>query len=132
GAGYTNASVVTMVTSTGIGFQGYPIIQSPTGGGTTGPLVGIIVVDGGHDYDPTDTVNVTVGAGATFEVELSEASGNYPRTSAIFQQRQVYAATFNEPMTVFGSKVGKFKNFDTSSIVRDDDEYEHDIDSSVI
>lgn len=129
---FDNATVIGITSATGAGFVGYPIIQQSTSGSSTGPLVAILVIDGGHDYKDTDTVTATVGTTATFELKLTPASGNNPRVSAIFQQRQLYAATDNKPLTAFGSKPGKFSNFDAAAIVLDDDAYEHEIDASVV
>lgn len=128
---YTNSAVVGITSATGSGFIGYPIVQIDFND-TTGPLVGIVIVDPGHDYRDTDTVTVSVGSGANFDLVVGELTGNFPRVSTTFQQREIYAGTDNDPMTVWGSQPGKFSNFDTSSIVLDSDSYEHEIDGSVV
>lgn len=128
---YTNNSVVAITSATGSGFVGFSIVQVDFDN-AVGPLVGIQVVDPGHDYRSTDTVTVSIGTGGTFELVVDELVGNNPRVSATFQQRQVYAGTDNDPETVWGSQPGKFRNFDVSPIVKDDDSYEHEIDASVV
>jgi hypothetical protein len=126
GTGYTKASTVSITTSTGSGFAGYPVVNS------AGTLLHIVVTKQGESYDPADTVVVSGGSAATFTLHLTEATGNNPRVSAVFQQRQVYAATENEPLTVFGSKPDQFANFDVSQIVKEDDSYEFEIDSDEV
>lgn len=126
GAGYTNASVVSITTGTGTGFIGYPVINS------AGNLVAIQVINGGKGYISADTVNVTVGAGATFSKTLSPATGNNPAVSSVFQQRKVYAATDNDPLTLWASKPGDFENMDVDIIIQEDDSYEFDIESDEV
>jgi hypothetical protein len=125
GTGYSDTSTVGITTSTGTGFTGFAVTVG-------GAVVAIVVQSAGENYDPADVVTVSGGTGATFELILGEPDGNFPRTASTFQQRQVYSATDNEPITVFGSKPGKFSNFDYSSVTVDSDEYEHEIDSSVV
>lgn len=50
-----------------------------------------------------------------------EGAGNYPATSAYYQQRQMYAGTDNDPETVFGSQSANYKNFTTRSPLQADD-----------
>lgn len=69
---------------------------------------------------------------AEFEVVVGPASGNDPAISAMFQQRQVYGATINAPLTIYGSQSGRFSNFDVSRIVKDNDSIEFEIESSLV
>lgn len=126
GAGYTNASVVSITTGTGSGFVGYPVVNS------AGVLLAIVIENMGQGYISADTVNVSVGAGATFTKTLGEASGNYPGVSTVFQQRKVYSASNNDPLTVWGSKPAQYDNFDTADIIQEDDSYEFEIDSDEV
>lgn len=70
-------------------------------------------VDIGYDIDLTDT-----------PPRISEdfnASGDYPSCITYFQQRLVVANTDNDVEKVFGSKIGGFYDFSTSSPIQDDD-----------
>lgn len=126
GSGYTNASVVSITTSTGSGFVGYPVVNS------SGALLAIVIENSGEDYADTDTVSVSIGSSATFSITLGDASGNYPGVSSVFQQRKIYAASTNDPLTVWGSKPAQYENFDTADIILDDDSYEFEIDSDEV
>lgn len=125
GTGFTAASVVTVTDPDGSGFVGYPVVES---GGT---LAGIVVVNEGEGYT-SPIVSVNVGTGATFAVELSSSSGNYPAVSSVFQQRQIYAGTISAPLGIWGSRPRRFNNFDTSPIVVDNDSYEFEIDAAKV
>lgn len=60
------------------------------------------------------------------------ASSNYPGVSTIFQQRQIYAGSYDQPLTVWGSRPGFYSNFDVSPVTVDNDAYEFDIDSPLV
>lgn len=126
GTGYSKTSTVSITTSTGTGFAGYPVVNS------AGKLLAIVVTKSGKDYVSSDTVSVSGGSGATFNLVLTPAEGNDPRVSTVFQQRKVFAATENEPLTVFGSRPDQLSNFDVSQIVQEDDAYEFEIDSDEV
>jgi hypothetical protein len=126
GTGYTNASTVSISTATGSGFVAYPIVNAG------GNVVGIKILNGGSGYKTTDTITVSGGTGATFSLTVSEATGNYPAISNIIQQRQIYAATENGPLTIYGSKPGAFSNFDVSTVSNASDAYEFIVDSETI
>lgn len=126
GAGYTKASTVTITTATGTGFVGFPVVNA------AGKLLAIVVTKGGSGYLPADTVVVSAGAGATTVLHLTAATGNNPRVASVFQQRQIYAATENDPLTVWGSRPGEPDNFDVSQITQEDDSYEFEIDSDEV
>ena len=52
---------------------------------------------------------------------LFASAGNFPRSSATYQQRRFFANTDNNPDAIFGSRVGYPHNFTISSPLQDDD-----------
>ena len=129
GSNYTNGSVVSVTDpnpSAG-GFVGYAIVATTTVS-STGPIVGIIIVNEGHDYT-NPSFSVTIGSGAVLEGHLGPATGNYPAISTVYQQRQLYAAPDELPLTIFGSKPGQLSNFSISEILIANDAFEHTLDS---
>lgn len=125
GTGYDKLSTVTVTDATGSGFEGFPVVSK------TGQLLAIVVVNSGQDYT-APVVTVSIGAGAVLSVELTEADGNKPAVGCVFQQRQVYASTFNRPLGIIGSRIGLYNNFDVSTLVLANDSYSFDIDSDII
>lgn len=123
GSGYSNTSTVSI--TGGTGFVGQPVVSG-------GVLLGIVVVKGGKGYSGSSVVSVSGGTGATVVVELSPAAGNNPAVSTVFQQRQVFAATDNDPLTVWGSKPKLYNNFDYSVIPAASDSYEFELDSDEV
>jgi hypothetical protein len=69
--------------------------------------------DDGITPDVTDTPPITRNP--------FPSAGNYPSTTAYYQQRAVFAATNNEPEKVWLSKSGSYKNFTYRSPIQDDD-----------
>lgn len=129
GAGYTPTSVVDVdgAGSTGSGFVGRVIVDD------SGTIVNVEVLSGGSGYVEPITVSFTgVGAGATATAEVRPMTGTYPALSAIFQQRQVYAASENAPITVWGSQYKRFDNFSFSELALDSDSYEMTLDTAAI
>lgn len=124
GSGYTAATAVHV--SGGTGFLGYAIVNA------SGAIIGVVVLKGGTGYTDSSVVTFTVGSGATADVDAGPATGTYPTLSARFQQREIYAATINEPLTIFGSRPGDLGNFDVSRVIADDDAYSHEIDSDEV
>jgi hypothetical protein len=106
-AGTVTSAVVTINTSTGSGAQLSPVIVGST-------LFAILVVEGGQNYSPNDTITVSVtgGGSATATLILGPQSGTYPGCVAYFQQRRAYGFTLNQPDTYFMSQTGAFTNFD--------------------
>ncbi len=100
----------------------------------SGVIVNVNILNEGKNYNfpPTSTVTVTgAGSGADIELvgtdDLGEAY-TWPGVNVIYQQRQLYAATFSRPTTIWGSQIGSsFSNFDTSSNVVDSDAFEFDL-----
>lgn len=58
--------------------------------------------------------------------------GEWPSISTVFQQRQIYASSYNKPMTFWASQVKRFSNFDTSKFTVDSDSYEFEVDASQV
>jgi hypothetical protein len=56
-------------------------------------------------------------------------AGNYPGCCAFYEQRFVTARPNNAPDTIFGSQIGRYKNFNTSHEIRDDDSWEFTLNS---
>lgn len=127
GTGYDKNDTVAL-TGTGTGWAGFLIVND------AGEIVGVVTTKRGKNYTGTPTVVVTTagGSGATFAVDLGATSGTDPRVSTIYQQRQVYAGTDEDPLTVWGSRPGRFSNFDRSRITNDADSYEHEVASEEV
>jgi len=51
----------------------------------------------------------------------ADASDDTPSTASYFQQRLMFANSINDPEKVWGSRIGQFKNFNTSTVVQSDD-----------
>lgn len=126
GSGYSYNDTITWPAG-GSGAYGY--VVTPTGG--SGGVNQIDIWDGGKDYTGT-TIDVASGSGADIDAVLSPATGNNPHCAAIFQQRQVYGATDEFPLRLFGSQPGYFSNFNFSDAAQDDDSYEFDIDAEQV
>jgi hypothetical protein len=125
GTGYTTSSVLSITDPTGTGFSGYAVISS------AGQVLGAIVVNGGKNYT-APVVNLSIGTGTVFTTEVGPVGQNYPAVSAVFQQRQVYAGTLSAPLGIWGSRPKRFNNFDTSSIVVDNDSYDFEVDAAKV
>lgn len=124
GAGYSRTSTVSA--SIGTGFVGEVVVNNP------GNLLGIIVRKGGSGYTGATVLSVSGGAGAAVSVFLTPASGNNPAVSTIFQQRQVFLATLNDPLTLWASRPKKFENFDVSQVIAPNDSYSFELDSEEV
>lgn len=126
GSGYTKASVVSFTGGGGSGAAAYPVVDA------AGNVVAIVMTKGGSGYTSDPTVSVSVGTGATFTVTRSPTSGNNPALNSVFQQRKIYAATPNQPLTIFGSRPRRFNNFDVSAITLANDSYEFELDADEV
>lgn len=124
GSGYDAASAITM-DGGGTGFDGQVIVDD------SGAIVNVIIKNGGDGY-VAPTVTFGTGTGATATVVARAVSGTYPALSCIFQQRQVYAASLNQPITLWGSQYKRFGNFNSSDYVLDSDAFEFDLDTAAI
>ena len=127
GAGYpTFGSTITITDPDGTGFVGEVIIDD------AGDVVNVVIKSGGTGYTAPVVSFGGGGAGATATATVRELVGTYPALSAIYQQRQVYAASANQPITIWGSQIKRFSNFSSSPLVLDSDSYEFDLDTAAI
>ncbi len=124
GAGYSETDTLT-VTGGGTGFDAQLIVDD------TGAIVNVVIKNGGSGY-VAPTATASTGAGATFVVTARPVVGTYPALSCIFQQRQIYAASQNAPITIWGSQYRRFGNFSASTFVIDSDSFEFDLDTPAI
>lgn len=125
GSGYSSSSSVVVSGGGGTGFRGVPVVNY--GGG----IIGVRILDRGSGY-VNPTVSFTSGSGATATATAAELTGVFPSISATFQQRQLYAATLEEPLTIWGSKIRKPSNFDYSDVTIESDAYEFEIDAEKV
>lgn len=109
GSSYTSPPTVSIVDPTGAGFRARTVIES-------GAVVSIIIDEAGEGYsNPTVVFSGGGGSGATADAEFTALSGTFPSVSTYFQQRKYYAASLNQPATLWASKPGQFTNFDYAS-----------------
>lgn len=141
-APFTDGTVLNIVCTTpGINYLKNSVVSisdpNPLAAGFIGQVIlnanlttiaGILIISGGQGYT-APTITVANGTGAVFAVEVQASSGNNPACSTIFQQRKIYGATVNHPLTVYGSQPGQLDNFSTSDILIASDSYSHEIDS---
>src|SRR5690606_1606303 len=134
------------ITTQGSSYSSKHVSITVSGGGGSGAILLPIIVDGklvsvqilhpGSGYTSAPTLTLDDGggggSGAAMTAVIGDDSGMFPTTSTIFQQRQVYAGSFNSPLTLWGSKPGQFSNFDTSDIVVSDDAFEFELDASTV
>ncbi len=124
GTNYTRASTITVTHSTGTGAVLYPIVDD-------GKLVGVYIADGGKNYTATGiSFSISGGTSGAIAAEFSEPSGNFPAVSFTFQQRAGYAATRNNPMTVWCSRLEEGDNFAAAQILDATDPYSYTLDAN--
>ena len=125
GTGYGD-DVTMSLSGGGTGFIGWPIVER-------GRIIGVYIAHHGEGYTaPALTLgNTGGGTGASFTVNLTDATGTYPSCSFRFQGRDGYAGSKSEPMTVWASRVRNF-DFSLSDPVTDDDPFEHTLDASEV
>ena len=128
GSSYEMTDTVTISDPDGTGFVGYLIIEIASGA-INGPIAGVLIVNRGRGYTNPTVVVSAGGAGAALTATTTPLTGNNPNCAALFQQRQLYGATANRPLSIFGSRPGRLSNFDQSQVVTDGDPYEHVIDA---
>lgn len=126
GSGYAAGSSVTLTDATGSGFLGRAVVDD------SGSIVSVKVVLPGEGYT-NPTINFGGGGiGAAGTVEVRDLVGTYPALSAIYQQRQIYAASEINPITVWGSQYKRFNNFNFSESALDTDSFEFNLDTPAI
>lgn len=136
GSGYdTNPQNTTIVVTTYPGDPApvtpaviYPVMGSNVALSTTG-VVGLWIADPGQGYlhPPTISTTSTSGGGFAATVTLNPQSGTYPSVAGLFQQREIYAGTLNQPSTLWGSRSGAPNDFRVRNPVVDDDSFEFTI-----
>lgn len=125
GAGYADfATSLTITDPTGLGFRSQVVVSD------TGAIANVISKYSGQGY--TAPVISFGGGGATAVANIRPLTGTYPALSKVFQQRQIYAASINDPITIWGSRVKQFSNFASSDFVLDNDAFEFTLDSAAI
>ena len=116
GSGYTSATI-SITSASGTGFVGQVVV-----GPDSGQVLAVIIQNNGMWYQPGDVAVISGdGTGATVAIAVGPQVGTYPGVVAYFQQRLVYASTWNAPDTYWMSKPGSFKNFDSAIPVVDND-----------
>lgn len=126
GSGYTDFSAAINITDpTGSGFVGHVVVDDD------GKVATVVVKYGGTGYT-APVISFTGGSGATATAEVRELTGTYPALSTVFQQRQTYAASENDPIDIWGSRIKQFSNFASSDFVFDDDSFNFTLDSKAI
>lgn len=123
GTGYSTGATVS-VSGGGSGFSGFPIVNN-------GSIIGVQIVNGGSGY-VSPVVSFTGGTGATATATVGASTGIFPRVSVVFQQRDVYAGSHNDPLTLWGSVPGQFSLFDVSRVSAADDSFELEVDSAQV
>jgi hypothetical protein len=123
GTGYTSAPTVTAAGG-GTDFSARAIIND------AGTVVSVVILNGGNGYtNPTISFTGGAGSGAAATAVARPLTGTYPALSNIFQQRQLYAASIEDPITIWGSQTGRFENFNASENVIATDSYEFTLDA---
>lgn len=132
------------VTNGGTGWVAFSTFVSASGGGgsgfvgkvivdSSGVIIKVEVVDPGTGYSANPTISFTgAGSGATATATVKGSTGIYPALSTVFQQRQIYAASFNDPVRIWGSQIKRFNSFNSGSPPIDSDAYEFDLDTASI
>lgn len=125
GSGYTSTTTVG-VTGGGSGFVGRVIVDD------SGAIVQVDVMNGGSGYVSPSVSFTGAGTGATATATARATSGTYPALSAIYQQRQIFASSILDPITIWGSQYKRFDNFNYSANVLDSDSFEFNLDTAAV
>jgi hypothetical protein len=129
GATYpVGATTATITDPNGATASIIPVLSTNTAGGT-GSVIGFVIRAAGAGITNGAAIVVTGagGAGFTGTVVTSASTGAEPGVSAYFQQRRIYAGSYNAPLTLNGSRVAQYNNFDISNPVVDSDAYQFTI-----
>jgi hypothetical protein len=119
GSGYDgNFATVSVSGGGGSGFVGIPIVSS-------GAVIGVKILNPGSGYvSPTVTINPNgFGSGATATAVARAAFGTYPSCAAKVQQRRVRAGTNNNPLGIYGSRIGEPDAYNSSNVGLASDPY---------
>lgn len=115
GSGYTSPPTVTITDPTGSGFMARTVIEA-------GAVVAIIIDNAGINYsNPLVSFSGGGGSGATATATFGPLTGTYPSVTTYFQQRQYYAASLNQPDTLWASRPGQYTNFDYATPITSGD-----------
>lgn len=76
-------------------------------------------------FKPSGSVATSSGILAT----VNDTIGTYPAVSCVYQQRQLYAASYDKPTTIWGSQIKLFSNFDVTANLVDSDSFEFSLDT---
>jgi hypothetical protein len=117
-----DSTTIAVTDGTGSGAVIYPVLNNNVAGGV-GAITGLFIARRGSGY--TAPTLSALGGGTTFTATLtrSPASGGNPAVVGLFQQRQVYASSLNQPNTLWASRPGHFNDFRTNNPVIDSDAY---------
>lgn len=127
GSGYTDFTAgISIADPTGSGFVAYVVVDD------NGAIASVNVQCEGSDYSAPVISFTGGGTGATATATTRALSGTYPALSGVFQQRQIYAASENDPITIWGSRIKQFSNFASSDYVLDDDAFEFTLDTAAV
>lgn len=124
GTGYSQNSTCTM-SGGGTGFIGVPVVIN-------GIVTAVRIIARGKNYVSPTISFAGGGTGAAATVTATPLVGQNPSISTIFQQRQLYASTANNPLTLWASHPGLLSNFDFSDITIESDAYEFEVDSAEV
>lgn len=123
GSDYPFAAPITV--SGGTGFRGFAVT------GSNGEISSVIIQRDGQGYTAGSTVSAAGGTGATFKLTVRNTRNeNNPSISTLFQQRQMYAASLENPLTLWGSQIRRYNIFTDDGT--DSGGYEFELDSSEV
>lgn len=92
----------SVTTSTGSGFDGYPVVANITNNNDAGQVIGFVITNPGHDYQPSDTIAFTDSGGGKafgfYTVSANAADGNLLHLNGVTLtfRRATAAPGFNE------------------------------------
>jgi hypothetical protein len=86
-----------------------------------GGLWGFLATTESLQFDDIGEFLPNFNDGPPVFVNPFDSPGNFPGAVGLYQQRRLFASTFNRPDTWFASVVGDFKNFSTSFPRQDSD-----------
>jgi hypothetical protein len=128
-------SVTVLSGGAGYAAGAYAVVVQPGGSNNgaalsltvaAGAVTACAVIDPGYGFNPAfpfpyAQVYDAVGTGAALTAVIANSGTGNPGCSTYYQQRQVFAATLDQPQTLWFSVVGAFNNMNVSQPTRDDD-----------